>query len=345
MDRAVRIAVVGPVGDRLLGDLRGLPLEPEVRAFDSIHGDTGAMARFEPELLVVRLSGEPGEDVGALRALRSLWGNLGVVLVTDVAGEIATTAIAERLDARVLVHPDKPGLLAATIEQALLGGNRPRTDVFLDLAHGMADEINNPLLFVSGHLQLLHSGLDPATERDRRDQVRSALAGIHRIQVTLDRLRLVSQAANGPRRRDRVDLAELLQTALADRGEGADEAAAVTIADGEHVVTGDADQLGPALAEIVRLADAMAAAGTPAELRLQSDASAVRLQLVLRGDDLAQWRLPHTFEPFYPSRLLRGHGHGLALFLAQAVVLGHGGQATARRLADGALQVDFVLRR
>jgi hypothetical protein len=41
--------------------------------------------------------------------------------------------------------------------------------------------------------------------------------------------------------------------------------------------------------------------------------------------------------------VLRGQGHGLCLFLAQTIVLGHRGQATARRLGDGSLQVDFVL--
>ncbi|MCR9247931.1 MAG: HAMP domain-containing histidine kinase [bacterium] len=345
MTRAVRIAVVGPVDPRLTSDLRTLPLNPEVRSFGSIHAESEAMASFEPDLLVAHLSEQPAEDVGALRLLRNIWGRIGIVLVTDVAGEIDASAVSQRLDARVLVYPDKPGLLAATIEQALLGGDRPRTDVFHDLAHGMADEINNPLLYVSGHLQLLHANLDPNLERDRREQVRAALDGVHRIQETLDRLRLLSTATQGPRRQDEVDLADLVQTALAARIESPDETARVTIAPGAHVVTGDADQLAPALAEMVRFADAMSAAGTATELTLEALAGAARLRVTLRGQALAQWRLPHTFEPFYPSRLLRGHGHGLGLFLTQTVVLGHGGQATSRRTVDGTLQIDFVLVR
>ncbi|MEC7726263.1 MAG: ATP-binding protein, partial [Planctomycetota bacterium] len=58
---------------------------------------------------------------------------------------------------------------------------------------------------------------------------------------------------------------------------------------------------------------------------------------------LATWQLPNTFEPFYPQRLIRGQSHGLGLFLAQTVVHGHRGQATARRQADGGLQLDFML--
>jgi len=345
MDRAVRIAVVGPVDNHLVDDLRGLPLSPEVRGFQSVHGDTEALSGFEPDLLVASVADTQAEDIGALRLLRNLWNHLGIILVTDIAGEIEAVPVAARIGARVLIYPDKPGLLAATVEQALLGGDRPRADVFLDLAHGMADEINNPLLFVSGHLQLLHAGLDPTTDRGRRDQVRSVLDGVNRIQVTLDRLRLLSQAANGPRSRQPVDLAELLRTALATRSGTEDAKAAVTIGEGDLAVPGDADQLGSAIGEIVRFADAMTEAGTAGEMVLETLDAAVRLQVVLRGDALAQWRLPHTFEPFYPSRMLRGHGHGLALFLAQTIVLGHGGQATARRLVNGSLQIDFVLRR
>ena len=345
MDRAVRIAVVGPVDDRMTGDLRNLPLRPEVRSMQSLHGDTEALSRFEPDVLVAALGESAAEDTGALRLLKQLWPHLAIVVVCDLEGEIEAVPVAERIGARLLVYPDKPGQLAATIEQALQGGDRPRAEVFLDLAHGMADEINNPLLFVSGHLQLLHANLDPTAETDRRDQVRSALDGVHRIQRTLDRLRLLSQASVGPRQQLRTDLASLVQTAIAARGEADNGIAAVTFHDGQHFVAGDAEQLRPAIEEIVRFADALAAAGTEAAIELEPLDAAVRLRLTLRGAALLQWRLPHTFEPFYPSRLLRGHGHGLALFLVQTVVLGHKGQATARRLPDGALQLDFVLRR
>ncbi|MCA8966927.1 MAG: sensor histidine kinase, partial [Planctomycetes bacterium] len=58
---------------------------------------------------------------------------------------------------------------------------------------------------------------------------------------------------------------------------------------------------------------------------------------------LEQWRLPQTFEPYYPSRLLQGQSHGLGLFLVQTVVLGHRGQATARRTGRAAITIDFLL--
>jgi signal transduction histidine kinase len=342
MERAVRIAVVGAVDDRVVGDLRALPLAPEVRPFQSLFHDTEAIARFQPDVLVTRCQ-DPAEDVGALRLLHGLWPALAVVLIADAAAEPTWAPHARRIGAQLLVTPEKPGHLAAVVEQALQGSDRPRAEVFVDLAHGIADEINNPLLFVSGHLQLLRAGFDPAAERDRRDQVAAALDGVQRIQESVDRLRQLSQATNGPRRPERVDLDELLRQATTRVTAAATARATFVFAGGPCEVVGDREQLQAAIAAVTRFADELAATGTRASLQLESHERARRLRLLASGGDLHGWRLPHTFEPYYPNRILRGGGHGLNLFLAQTVVLGHRGQALARRTADGSLQIDFVL--
>src|SRR5688572_32750749 len=49
---------------------------------------------------------------------------------------------AVRLHALVLPFPDAPGQLAAILEQARQHSERPRADVFVDLARGVADEID-----------------------------------------------------------------------------------------------------------------------------------------------------------------------------------------------------------
>ncbi len=94
---------------------------------------------------------------------------------------------------------------------------------------------------------------------------------------------------------------------------------------------------------IVEFADELAALASGCRLDLTATDDARRLRLLARGQELANWQLPHTFEPFYPQRMMRSQSHGLGLFLAQTVVQGHHGQATVRRLNDGALQLDFVL--
>ena len=342
MDRPVRIAVVGPVDEKLVGDLRQLPLRPEVRHVSSLVDDTEILTRFQPDLLLVQFCEAPEEDIGAVRLLQRLWPSLRVAVVTSTGKELATAPIATRLAARLIAYPDTPGQLAGVLEQMLHGGDRPRPEIFVDLAHGLADEINNPLLFVSGHLQLLRATMEGQKEQGHRDQVDAALAGLKRIQTAVDRLRLLSQAANGPHRSETVDLTALISHAVSERHPEAD-AASVTTPPGPQLVKGDREQLALAVTAIVRFADELAQAVTDSHLQLSSTDDAHRLRVVARGSGLAMWQLPNTFEPFYPQRLLRGHSQGLGLFLAQTVVLGHRGQATVRRLQDGALQLDFLL--
>ena len=303
--------------------------------------DTEMLMRFQPDLLLVQFGEAHDEDVGAVRLLQRLWPALRVGVITTTGTELASTPIATRLSARLIVYPDTPGHLAAVLEQMLHGGDRPRPELFVDLAHGLADEINNPLLFVSGHLQLLRAAFDAQTESGRRGQVDAALAGLQRIQASVDRLRRLSEAANGPQRRGAVDLAALIAHAVAQR-EADGNNASVTTPAGPQVVQGDRDQLELAILAIVRFADELAQIAQ-SHLQLAATEGALRLRVVARGQGLATWQLPNTFEPFYPQRLLRGQSNGLGLFLAQTVVLGHRGQATVRRLQDGALQLDFLL--
>jgi len=343
MERSVRIAVVGRVADDLVGALRQLPLQPQVRSFPSVCDDSDALVRFHPELLLAQLGPEPAEEIGAMRLLRQLWPTLAIVLVTSPAGELHQTAHAARIGARLLLYPHAPGQLAAIVEQALQGSDRPRAEVFVDLAHGIADEINNPLMFLSGHLQLLRASLDPTTDAARRGQVDAAMQGIGRIQASVDRLRLLSSAAGGPRRREVVDLADLVQQAIARRARQQPEQAQVHLPSSPCRLDGDADQLAAAAMALLEFADGLARGGAAVQLELLARAGVLQLRLTAAGDALQQWRLPQTFEPYYPSRLLQGHSHGLALFLVQTVVLGHRGQATARRTDDEAIVIDFLL--
>ncbi|MCC7396065.1 MAG: HAMP domain-containing histidine kinase [Planctomycetes bacterium] len=343
MERPVRIAVVGPVDDRLVGELRQLPLRPEVRACVGLAADSEAVLRFQPDLITIALAADAGEEIGALRLLRQLWPALGVLVVAAPDAELATTPLAARLRARLLVYPSPPGQLAAAIEQARQGSDRPTAEAFVDLARGVADEINNPLMFASGHLQLLRASFEAKAESARRDQITQVQAGMQRIQEAVDRLRLLAQAANGPRRAMACDLAAMLATALATPPAGAASGVTVATGDGGHTVQGDHEQLAAALAAIVQLAAELATTGVTSGLFLDHLPGGQRLRLVASGAALHSWQLPHSFEPYYPSRALRGQSAGLGLFLAQTVVLGHRGQATVQRLADGTLQFDFVL--
>lgn len=341
MERTLRVAAVGALPDLLVGQLRDLPLRPDVRAFHSLVGDSEAIARLQPDLIVIAFGADGAEEIGALRLLRQLWPTVGAIVVAEPASELQWAPVAARLRAQLVVRTDRPGELAAAVEQALLGSDRPRASVFVDLAHGIADEINNPLQSAAGHLQLLRGGLEAVQDRDRRDQIAAAQQGLARILAVVERLRLLAAAADGPRRRETLDLAALLHEQLpASANLGALSVHLPTTA---LFVLGDREQLIAAIAAVLRTAEAVTATGAVAELRIEPLPGAVALRLVAKGSSLQAWQLPHSFEPYYPARVLRGHGQGLGLFLAQTVVLGHGGQARGQRLADGSLRFDFVL--
>ncbi len=342
MDRPVRIAVVGSIDEKLIGELRKLPLQPEVRPVASLLDDTEVLTQFQPELLLIQLNASPDEDIGAIRLLQRLWPTIRVAIVSKSAHEIASGSIASRLSAQLIVYPNTPGHLAAALEQMLHGSDRPRPEQFVELAHGVADEINNPLMFVSGHLQLLRASLNNPTETRQRDQIAAAMNGLKRIEAAVDRLRFLSQSADGPRQTEAVDLAALVANSVSQRHHDS-EAASVTMPPGPQIVQGDREQLSLAVAAVVEFADEMAQAVDESSLQLSATNCAQRLRVIARGQGLATWQLPNTFEPFYPQRLFRGQSHGLGLLLAQTVVQGHGGQATACRLQDGALQLDFLL--
>ncbi|MBL8749402.1 MAG: HAMP domain-containing histidine kinase [Planctomycetes bacterium] len=341
MDAPARIAVVGPVDDGLVGTLRSLPLAPTVREWSALCTDSEAIARFQPTLVFVALSSDAPEEIGALRVLQNLWPHTSLALVTSPAREAADAPLAQRLRLRLVVFPSVPGTLADAVEQAFHGTERTRHDVFTDLARGVADEVNNPLMFVAGQLQLLRGTFDPAADRDRRDRLTTVLDGVKSIQRVMDRLRLVAQAVNGPRRTQPVDLAALLGVALAERQRAAMPAPNLRIADGVHVVNGDAEQIAAAIGAIATFAHELANIGVIVDVSLDAAGDARRMRITAAGPALATWTLPASFEPYYPNRALRGHGFGFGLFLAQTVVLGHRGQATARRRPDGSLQIDF----
>jgi signal transduction histidine kinase len=341
MESSERIAAIGALDERLLAELRALPTRTDARAFRSLADDGGALLRFEPALAIAALPDDAAEDIGALRLLRQLWPALGLVLVGPAAAEAATVGLARRLGAQPLVWPAAPGALAAALEQARHGGDRPRADAFVDLARGVADEINNPLLFVAGHLQLLQACLR-ADDADALAQVEAALAGTARIAASVDRLQGLARAAAGPRQVADIDLADLLRAALAERPRTPDNARATAPA-APHVVRGDRDHLAAAIGSLLQFGDELTAAEATATLTLAAVPTACRLRLVAHGGLLAHWQLPRSFEPYAPTRALRGQNPGLGLSLVQAVVLGHGGEAQARRLGDGGLQFDFVL--
>jgi nitrogen-specific signal transduction histidine kinase len=344
MDRRVRIGVAGLADPRLHEALRALPTRPEVQVLPDLYGGIELLLQQPADVLFLAAEADSARQAGALRLFRGVQPTTAVVLVAPLAREIELAPLIEQTGARLLMLPLQPGAVAAVLEQALSGSDRPREEQFLDLARGFADEVNNPLLFLTGHLQLLQSGFEVGAERDRRDQVAAALAGAQRVQGLVDRIQQIARAAGGPRRSEPLDLAAAMQTEIARLPSL--PAALHLLLEPETArfqVLADPDLLAPALTLFVQVAGELLQLRCSAQLSLTRLQGAVRVRLQLAGPGVAGWRLPRTFEPYYLNRTLRGTSHGLSLLLVQTAVHAHGGQATARRLPDESLAIDLTL--
>lgn len=346
MDRPLRIGLCSRDATPLQTDLRALPGRPEVEAYDSIFSAAQKLLAFQPDALFVRVSVDmPLEELaGAVRLLRSALPQCAVVLLAARDREIALSPLCARVGAHFLAEPYAPAELLAAFDHALRAVERPRAEVFLDLVHGIADEINNPLMFLMGHLQLLQLQLDPTRDRDHLEQIAAALGGAQRIHETVERMRRIEAAAAGPRRADAVDVWSVLHALTTEPAGGATSVAIVREpADASFAVLGDAEILRPALSGLVDLAREFKQHGTEAHFAVARMDGAVRVRLALRGKDVADWSLPRTYEPYYLARALRGSPHGLALFHVQAAAHGHRGRATARLLPDATVAIDMEL--
>lgn len=322
--------------------VQALPTTRDARTFASLYGDTEALQRWQPDVALVGVTEDGAETSGALRVLRGMLPGLGIVLVGSAALEMALAPVAQRLGAQVLLWPGRPGDLAEVLAQSLADSAQPRAEAFVDLVRGIADEINNPLMYVSGYLQLLRAGLDAERDRDRQAQLQSALSGVQRIQATLARIHLLARAEHGARLEHRIDLVLAVQTAMARLPDAARTAIELG-APGPLWIAGEPELLNAALDAFVRVAGEFRDLGEAVGIHLDTHGQAARARLRVQSRGLQAWRLPRTFEPYYLNRVFRGTAQGLGLFLAQTVLHAHRGEAIARRLADDVLAIDLLV--
>jgi len=344
MKQAMRIGLVSLDDPQVLQHLRALPSQPRISTFGDLYGHVGAILDERPELLLVGTDDCDRDLAGALRLLRGLLPDLPVVIVVPTAREVEYAPTCRRAGAHLLLIPLRPGALANALEQALTGSDRPSPQLFLDLARGFADEINNPLLFLIGHLQLMLTDTGAETESDQRQQIQAALDGADRIQATVERIRLLSRAADGPRDQRPIDLGAEFRNALRRQQPGRELSNLVhEPSTATFQATGDVELLSQALELFAQVGGALQDIGCQVHFVLTDVNGGVRLRMQVLGAELANWRLPSSYEPYYLNRLLGDSSHGLSLFLVQTTVHGHGGQATARRMPDGSLALDLQL--
>lgn len=208
-----------------------------------------------------------------------------------------------------------------------------------ELAAGLAHEINNPLAFVranlgllEGHVKALASADEaPAQGADRSELegeaaelIEESLQGVARMSSIVQGVRRFTDT--GPRRRELVDLNELLEDTLGiARLQSRAGELEIAFSPGELPATACApqDMRQVLLNLLVNAAEAMGRQGR-IRVTTRSEAGEIVVDVLDEGPGMSAEAVARVFDPFYTTKQT-GEGTGLGLTIAWHIVDAHGG--------------------
>jgi PAS domain S-box-containing protein len=204
------------------------------------------------------------------------------------------------------------------------------------LAAGLAHEINNPMAYVRSNLTQLRGALDLVRSkldglriasadplRDAEELVDEALEGVERTVAIVREVREFSHAG---RRREPVDVNEVIEAALRmTERERADGVRIERALAARAPVPGSSDQLCQVMVNL--LSNAFQAVGAYGRVRIGSheEAGLVVVRVEDDGPGIAPDARTRLFEPFFTTKAA-GHGTGLGLYLSYEIVRSHAGE-------------------
>jgi signal transduction histidine kinase len=239
--------------------------------------------------------------------------------------------------------------LLHAVERAFLERERDRLSERLRVAEriallgtvaaGVGHEINNPLTYVIGNLDVLESELVSLAEESdprRREQlVRSGRAligdvrtGAERIRAVVDSLRRVSRPRSGPRQT--VDVRRVVETSIAIAANEIRHRARLETRIGcVPAVMGDEARLGQVFVNLLINAAQAIPPGSVAsnEIRVgvSEDEPWVLIEVEDTGAGMDAEVQSRLFEPFFTTKDAAS-GTGLGLAISRNIVLEHGGK-------------------
>ena len=202
------------------------------------------------------------------------------------------------------------------------------------MAAGIAHEINNPLTYVLGNLQLARTAISRsgASSAKALAALEEAFEGVQRVNRLVRDLRGFSHPGSDTQRA--IDLVQVLQSTLRfTQKQILRHAKLVREIDEVPPILGDEGRLGQVVLNL--LSNAAAAVGEagdgPHEVRVRTyteDGDAV-LEVTDSGPGLPPELGERIFEPFVTTKRI-GEGTGLGLSICRTIVTNLGGTITAR---------------
>ena len=255
--------------------------------------------------------------------------------ISAVAREISATDLERRID---LGGPsDELRDLADTFDEMLsrLHGAFENQRQFIQEA---AHELRNPLAVLRTNLDVVIADPD-ATPDDFRSAGEVAERAANRMSALVDDLLLYAHHQRSDVRREKVDMASLVEEIVGDF-----RAAAVAVSvslegaiTGELFVTGDSGALRRAIANLLSNALRVSDPGGEVRVNTSHDSEMVWVSVVDTGPGLSVEDQAHVFERFWRGdrASAREAGRsGLGLAIVRRIVEGHGGRVTVRSTID-----------
>ena len=200
------------------------------------------------------------------------------------------------------------------------------------LAAGVGHEINNPLSYVSGNLQLLTDPDEYAafSDTERLDLLRDATEGAEQIRNVVRDLMIFARAEDDDNAR--IGVAEAVRGAARLARHGLRHRASVELdLDDDACVRGSAHRLTQVFMNLLINAARASEDGQPGQVRVRVHHSegTVIATVADNGCGIPEANLERIFEPFFTTRA-PGQGTGLGLAVCRGIVEGMGGSLGVR---------------
>jgi two-component system OmpR family sensor kinase len=225
------------------------------------------------------------------------------------------------------------------IEQAFRARHQSEDQLRRFLADA-SHELRTPLASIRGYAELFRLGAadDPATLERAMARIEAEATRMGVLVEDLLSLAALDQAPERPR--VPVDLGELAAHAAEDtRVTAPDRTVRLHIDEPGTAVTGDPDQLGQLLANLMRNAVIHTPPGTTIEIVVRREGLLALLEVRDHGPGLPEDAADQLFERFWRTEGGRSRGKagaGLGLAIVKAIAVAHGGSVHATNVAgDG----------
>jgi signal transduction histidine kinase len=206
----------------------------------------------------------------------------------------------------------------------------------------VSHELRTPLSIVRGHAEMLETGDFGELQAEQHESVTIILRRVQMLTRMVEDIVGALELERHELRRERIDMAQLVQASQADFqawAQKADLALDAQSAPDLPPILGDSTALRRVLDNLLGNACKFTPAGGNVTMRLRRSEKGIELQVTDTGIGIAPEHLGRIFERFYQvdgSSTRRYGGIGLGLALVKEIVEAHGGQITVEsKLGEG----------